>query len=55
MASMMREIARRTPEMIVKSPKPEAWEATAKLRNQFIATTLDAMPARAAAANAEGT
>lgn len=50
---MMRDLARRTPELIVKSQSAEAWVATAKLRNQFIATSLDAMPARVAAASAE--
>ena len=50
---MMRDLARRTPELIAKSQNVEAWEATAKLRQQFVATTMDAMPARVAAANAE--
>jgi len=53
MASAMRSLAQKTPELIVKSAKPEAWETTAKLREQFVATTLDAMPARMAAARAE--
>ncbi len=49
----MRDLARRTPELIAKSQSAEAWEATSKLRRQFIATSMDAMPARVAAAKAE--
>lgn len=53
MASMMKEIAKRSANMIVKGSTPEAWETTAKLRSQYIVTTLDAMPARVADASKE--
>lgn len=50
---MMKEAAQRSARLIVKGDTPEAWAATAKLRQQFVATTMDAMPARVAAARAE--
>lgn len=55
MASMIKEVAKRAATFVVKEPGvgPEAWETTAKLRNQFVYTTMDAMPARVAAASAE--
>lgn len=53
MASMMKEIARRAPKLIVKCETPEAWATTARLRKEFVVTTMDAMPARVAAASKE--
>lgn len=53
MASMMKEIAKRSANMVVKGTTPEAWETTAKLRTQYVYTTLDAMPARVADASKE--
>lgn len=53
MASIMKELAKRSASMIVKGSTAEAWETTAKLRSQYIVTTLDAMPARAAEASKE--
>lgn len=50
---MMKQFARRTPDLIVKCSNAEAWATTAKLRNQFVATSMDAMPARVAAASKE--
>lgn len=53
MASMLKEIAKRSASMVVKGTTPEAWETTAKLRSQYVYTTLDAMPARVADASKE--
>lgn len=46
MASLLREIARRSSKNIAKSATPQAWETTANLRTQYMYTTMDAMPAR---------
>lgn len=53
MASMMKEIAKRSANMVVKGSTPEAWETTSKLRSQYLYTTLDSMPARFADASKE--
>lgn len=53
MASMLREIARRSAQHIVKSPTKEAWETTGNLRRQYVMTTMDAMPARVEEASKE--
>lgn len=50
---MMKEMAKRSANMIVKGSTAEAWETTAKLRSQYLYTTLDAMPARVADASKE--
>lgn len=53
MASLLQSLARRSSELIVKSPTPEAWQVTANLRNQYFYTAMEAMPARVAAASKE--
>lgn len=53
MASMMKDVAKRAGNLVVKSATPEAWETTAKLRQQYIYTSMDAMPARVAEASKE--
>lgn len=53
MASLLKELAKRAPNMVVKGPTPEAWETTGKLRREFMYTTMDAMPARVAEASRE--
>lgn len=53
MASVMKEIAKRASNLIVKGKTPEAWDTTAELRNKYLYTTLDAMPARVAEASKE--
>lgn len=40
-------------ELVVKSPTATAFEATSALRRQYVASTLNAMPARVDAASAE--
>lgn len=40
-------------ELVVKAPTATAFEATAALRRQYVASTLNAMPARVDAASAE--
>lgn len=40
-------------ELVVKSPTATAFEATTSLRRQYVASTLNAMPARVDAAAAE--
>lgn len=52
---MIREVSKRASSMVVKSSTPEAWETTAKLRAQYMYTTLDAMPKRIADASQEWT
>lgn len=53
MASLLREVARRSSQHIVKSSTPEAWETTANLRSQYLYTSMEAMPARVAEASKE--
>lgn len=53
MASMLRALAQRSSQNIVKSATPEAWETTANLRKQYIYTSMDALPARMAEASKE--
>lgn len=53
MASMIKEVAKRAGDMVVKGASAEAWETTAKLRTQYLYTTMDAMPARVAEAAKE--
>ncbi|CAN8066024.1 unnamed protein product [Agarophyton chilense] len=53
MATVLREIARRSSSLIVKSSTPQAWETTSQLRSQYIYTTMDCMPARVAEAKQE--
>ena len=52
-ANMMKAIARRAPDRIAKADSAQAWETTANLRRQYIATSLDSMPARVEAASKE--
>lgn len=54
-ANMMRAIAQRSSNNIVKSTTPEAWETTSLLRSQYVATSMNAMPARVAEAASEWT
>lgn len=53
MSSMIRQLAQRSSQHIVKGSTPEAWETTAKLRSQFVTTSMDALPARMAHAGKE--
>ena len=53
MASMLKEIAKRSGNLVVRGSSETAWETTGRLRSQFVMTTLDAMPARLAEASAE--
>lgn len=50
---MLRELAKRSSQHIVKASTPEAWETTTTLRQQYIVTSMDAMPARMAEASKE--
>lgn len=50
---MLKQIAKRAPSLVVKAPTPEAWETTSRLRQEFMYTTMDAMPARVAEASKE--
>ena len=54
-ANMMKAIARRAPDRIAKADSAEAWETTANLRRQYVATSFDAMPARVKCASEEWT
>lgn len=53
MASMLKDVAKRAGDLVVKGASAEAWETTAKLRMQYLYTTIDAMPARIAEASKE--
>lgn len=53
MASMLRQLAQRSSQLIVKSRSAAAWETTAQLRQQYMYTAMDAMPARMAEARGE--
>ena len=53
MASMLKEIAKRSGDLVVKGSSQTAWETTGRLRAQFVMTTFDAMPARVAEASEE--
>eukprot|EP00172_Hildenbrandia_rubra_P004529 Plantae.Rhodophyta-Hildenbrandia_rubra.ctg9325.p1 GENE.Plantae.Rhodophyta-Hildenbrandia_rubra.ctg9325~~Plantae.Rhodophyta-Hildenbrandia_rubra.ctg9325.p1 ORF type:complete len:104 (+),score=21.60 Plantae.Rhodophyta-Hildenbrandia_rubra.ctg9325:189-500(+) len=52
-ANLLRSLARRAPDRIAQAKSAEAWETTAGLRDKYIFTTLDAMPARLEAASQE--
>lgn len=53
MASWMRSMARQYPTYIVKAKTETAWETTSDLWRRYLATSMEAMPARIEAARGE--